>query len=270
MTEKQDDIKDQVRQRYGEQARQASELTLLSSLEAACCADGTIGTQMDKSLGACSNIYTQGNLVGIPLEAIASSAGCGNPTALAGLKTGERVLDLGSGGGLDCFLAARQVGTTGHVIGLDMTADMLALARKNASRLSISNVEFIEGFIENIPLPDSNVDVVISNCVVCLSPDKDAVASESFRVLTPGGRLHVSDIVALGPMPQELREDPQQWARCASGAEEEEEYLEHFISAGFVDIKINHDGDPQPQQNGMPDLVSVKIVAYKPLALGKK
>ena len=259
-----------MRQRYGERARQASQLTMLTSSEAICCADGTAETAMDKSLGAYSNLYIQGDLVGIPLEAIASSAGCGNPTALAGLKAGERVLDLGSGGGLDCFLAARQVGPTGHVIGLDMTSDMLALARKNARTLGISNVEFIEGFIENIPLPDSNVDVIISNCVVCLSPDKDAVARESFRVLTPGGRLHISDIVALGPMPQELREDLHQWARCASGAEEEEKYLEHFRSAGFVDIKINHDGDSQPQENGMPDLVSVKVEAYKPLALGKK
>ena len=264
MPNKQDDIKDQVQQRYGERARQASKLTLLAPSEAVCCADGTIETEMDKSLGAYSNIYIQGDLIGIPLEAIASSAGCGNPTALAGLKVGERVLDLGSGGGLDCFLAARQVGPTGHVIGLDMTADMLALARKNAKALGISNVEFIEGLIENIPLPDSNVDVVISNCVVNLSPDKDSVVRESFRVLIPGGRLHISDIVALGPMPQALREDPQQWARCASGAEEEEVYLEHFQSAGFADIEIKHDGGPRPQGDNMPDIVIVKVVAYKP------
>ena len=133
MTDKQDDIKDQVRQRYGERARQASKLTLLAPSEAVCCADGTIETEMDKSLGAYSSIYIQGDLIGIPSEAIASSAGCGNPTALAGLKAGERVLDLGSGGGLDCFLAARQVGPTGHVIGLDMTADMLALSKELSS-----------------------------------------------------------------------------------------------------------------------------------------
>ena len=162
------------------------------------------------------------------------------------------------------LLAARQVGSTGHIIGLDMTADMLALARKNANTLGISNVEFVEGFMENIPLPDNNVDVIISNCVVCLSPDKDAVASEAYRVLTPGGRLHISDIVALGPMPQELREDPQKWARCASGAEEEEAYLEHFRSAGFVDIGINHDCAPHPQEDNMPDILCVKVVAYKP------
>jgi SAM-dependent methyltransferase len=125
-------------------------------------------------------------------------------------------------------------------------------------------VEFIEGLIENIPLPDSNVDVVISNCVVNLSPDKDSVVRESFRVLVPGGRLHISDIVALGPMPQALREDPQQWARCVSGAEEEEVYLEHFQSAGFADIEIKHDGGPCPQGDNMPDIVIVKVVAYKP------
>jgi len=264
MTDKHDNIKDQVRQRYGERARQASQLAMLTSSEASCCADGTDETDMDKSLGAYSNIYIQGDLVGIPSEAIASSAGCGNPTALAGLKAGERVLDLGSGGGLDCFLAARQVGPTGHVIGLDMTSDMLSLARKNAKSLDISNVEFIEGFIENIPLPDNNVDVVISNCVVCLSPDKDAVATESFRVLTQGGRLHISDIVALGPIPQELREDPKEWARCTSGAEEKGAYLEHLQLAGFVDIEIKHDGNPHPQEGNMPDIVAVKVVAHKP------
>ena len=264
MTDKQDAIKDHVRQHYGERARHASKLTMLSASEAVRCADGTMETEMDKCCGAYSNIYIQEALVGIPSEAIASSAGCGNPTALADLKAGERVLDLGSGGGLDCFLATKQVGPTGHVIGLDMTSDMLALARKNAKTLGISNVEFIEGFIENIPLPNNNVDVIISNCVICLSPDKDAVSRESFRVLTPGGRLHISDIVALGPMPQRLREDPQQWARCASGAEEQELYLEHLQSAGFIDIEIRHDGDPQSQEGRMPDTVAVKVVAYKP------
>ena len=264
MTNKQDDIKAQVRQRYGERARQASTLTKLSASEAVSYSNGTIETEMNQSLGAYSDIYVQDDLTGIPSGAIASSAGCGNPTALASLKPGERVLDLGSGGGLDCFLAARKVGSAGRVIGLDMTADMLTLARKNAKTLSITNVEFKEGFIENIPLADSSVDVVISNCVTCLSPDKDAVARESFRVLTPGGRIHISDIVALGPMPVELREDPQQWAQCTSGAEEEEAYLAHLLLAGFIDIEIKHDGDPHPQEGNMPDCISVKVVAYKP------
>ena len=265
MSDDQAEIKEYVRQRYGERARQASQLTLISVEDAACCADGTCSTDMDDSLGAFSNLYVQGELEGLPVEAIAASAGCGNPTALAGLKTGERVLDLGSGGGIDCFLAARQVGSQGHVIGLDMTPDMLALARRNAKTLGVSNVKFIEGYIEDIPLPQASVDVVISNCVVCLSPDKEAVAREAFRVLAPGGRLHLSDIMALGPMPQELRDDPQKWASCVSGAEEQETYLERLCGAGFVDIAITEDGAPRSQEGGLPDVISVKVVAYKPL-----
>ena len=264
MNNKQKEITSQVRRHYGKRARQASKLTKLLPVEALRYSNGTIETEMDKSLGAYSNIYIEDDLLGIPSEAITSSAGCGNPTALAGLKAGERVLDLGSGGGLDSFLAARKVGITGHVIGLDMTTEMLVLARNSAQKLNISNVEFIEGFIEDIPLPDNSVDVVISNCVVCLSPDKDAVARESFRVLTPGGRLYISDIVALGPMPQELREDARQWAKYASGAEQAEEYLAHLQSAGFVEIKMKHDGSPQSQENNIPDIVAVRIVAYKP------
>ena len=264
MNNKQNEIKNQVKQHYGKRARQASKLTTLQPLEALRCADGTTKTDMDISLGASPNIYVCDDLLGVPSEAIASSAGCGNPIAFADLKMGERVLDLGSGGGLDCFLAARKVGPTGHVTGLDMTLDMLELARNNAEKLNIVNVEFLEGFIEAIPLPDRIVDVVISNCVICLSPDKDAVIRESFRVLTSRGRLHISDMVTLGPMPQELKEDSHQWARCASGAEEAEAYIAKLESAGFVEIKMKYDGDPQSQENNMPDLIAVKIVAYKP------
>ncbi|MDA0988290.1 MAG: arsenite methyltransferase [Chloroflexi bacterium] len=264
MTDDKAEIKEYVRQRYGERARQAALLPVLTVDEAVCCADGTCSTDMDDSLGAFSNLYVQSELDGLPVAAVAASAGCGNPTALAGLKAGERVLDLGSGGGIDCFLAARQVGPQGHVIGLDMTPDMLALARRNAETLGVSNVEFIEGYIENIPLPEASVDVVISNCVVCLSPDKEAVASESFRVLAPGGRLHLSDIMALGPMPQEMRDDPQKWASCVSGAEEQETYLARLVKAGFVDIDITQDGDHRSQEGGLPDVISVKVVAYKP------
>jgi SAM-dependent methyltransferase len=265
MSDDQAEIKEYVRERYGERARQVSQLTLISVEEAACCADGSSSTDMDDSLGAFPNLYIQSELQGLPVAAVAASAGCGNPTALAGLKAGERVLDLGSGGGIDCFLAARQVGSQGHVIGLDMTPDMLALARRNAETLGVSNVEFIEGYIEDIPVPDGSVDVVISNCVVCLSPDKDAVASESFRVLSPGGRLHLSDMMALGPMPQEMRDDPQKWASCVSGAEERETYLAHLTDAGFVDVAITEEGGPRSQEGGLPDVTSVKVVAYKPL-----
>ena len=263
MSGNQSEIKEYVRERYGERARQVSQLAIISVQDATCCADGTRSTDMDASLGAFSTLYQQGDLEGIPVEAIAASAGCGNPTALAGLKAGERVLDLGSGGGIDCFLAARQVGLEGHVVGLDMTSDMLALARRNADTLGISNVEFIEGEMENIPLPDASVDVVISNCVVCLSPDKEAVAREAFRVLVPGGRIHISDMMALGPMPKEHRENQHKWATCVSGAEERETYLDRLARAGFSDIDIAQEGEPRVQDEGLPDVASVKVIAYK-------
>jgi len=258
------DIKEYVRQRYGERARQVGLLSVVAIDESACCADGMRATGMDDSLGAFSNLYVQGELNGLPVAAVAASAGCGNPTALAELKVGERVLDLGSGGGIDCFLAARQVGPQGHVIGLDMTIDMLSLARRNAEALGVSNVEFIEGYIEYIPVSNASVDVVISNCVVCLSPDKNAVTSESFRVLSPGGRLHLSDMMALGHMPEEIRDDPQKWASCVSGAEERDVYLDRLTEAGFVNISITEEGKLRSQEDGLPDIISVKVVAYKP------
>ena len=257
-------IKQAVQDRYGERARNVSGLTLVSVEQAACCASGETPTGMDDSLGAFPNLYLNSELEGLPMEAVAASAGCGNPTALAGLQPGERVLDLGSGGGIDCFLAARQVGSDGHVIGVDMTPDMLALARRNAKTLGVTNVEFVEGYIEDIPLPDSSVDVVISNCVVCLSPNKDAVASEAYRVLSPGGRLHLSDMMSLGPMPQELRDDTRSWSSCVSGAEEREVYLGRLAGAGFVDVTIEEEGTPKSQGGNFPDVVSVKVVAHKP------
>jgi SAM-dependent methyltransferase len=146
-----------------------------------------------------------------------------------------------------------------------MTPDMLALARRNAATLGVTNVEFVEGFIEDIPLPESSVDVVISNCVVCLSPDKDAVVSEAYRVLSPGGRLHLSDMMSLGPMPQELRDDAQSWSSCVSGAEERDTYLGRLAGAGFVDVAIEQEGEPRSQGGEFPDVVSVKVVAHKPV-----
>lgn len=258
------DVHQNVKQSYGERARRVSDLRIVTTLEALCCADGSQETNMDRSIGAFSNLYLESEVNGLPMEAVAASAGCGNPTALAGLSTGEKVLDLGSGGGIDCFLAAKQVGPEGHVTGVDMTPDMLALARKNAERLNIKNVEFVEGYIEDIPVPSNSFDVVISNCVVCLSPNKDAVANETYRVLRSGGRLHISDMMALGPMPEEFKNDPKEWARCASGAEERDVYLTRLEQVGFIDIKLDQDGESRSQRPGMPDLVSIKVVAYKP------
>jgi SAM-dependent methyltransferase len=167
-----------------------------------------------------------------------ASAGCGNPIAIAELQPGEVVLDLGSGGGIDCFLAARQVGPEGRVIGLDMTPDMIKLARRNARKLGTQNVDFRFGEMEDMPLPDESVDVIISNCVINLSPDKDAVFGEAFRVLRPGGRLNVSDIVVNGELPQAIRTRLDAWAGCIAGALEESDYLGRIRAAGFERVEV--------------------------------
>jgi ubiquinone/menaquinone biosynthesis C-methylase UbiE len=166
------------------------------------------------------------------------SFGCGNPTAIAELSAGEVVLDLGSGGGIDCFLAAKQVGPSGRVIGLDMTPDMVRLARHNAKKVGAGNVEFRYGEIEDMPLPDGLVDVIISNCVINLSPDKDAVFAEAFRVLRPGGRLSVSDIVTRGELPPSVRDRLDAWAGCLAGALDESDYVEKIQRAGFADMQV--------------------------------
>ena len=261
MATNQEEIKKLVRERYGAKARGVIELTPVGNADSANCGDaGCCGPEdLDRAL----KLYSDGQITGLPTEAVAASAGCGNPTALAGLKPGERVLDLGSGGGIDCFLAAQQVGESGHVIGLDMTPDMLALARKNQANLGVTNVEFVQGEIERIPLPDANVNVVISNCVVCLSPDKDAVFSETFRVLTPGGRIHLSDMISLTPEGP-ARTDPEAWTACIAGAEHQAVYLARLRKAGFVDIETT-DENVRFEGEGIPlNVASVKVVAHKP------
>jgi arsenite methyltransferase len=260
MTTNQEEVKRLVRERYGERARRVIQLSPAPASDAGGSQSGCCGpADLDRAL----RLYSEGQITGLPTEAVAASAGCGNPTALAGLKQGERVLDLGSGGGIDCFLAAQQVGETGHVIGLDMTPDMLELARKNQAKLGLTNVEFIQGEMERIPLPDSHVDVIISNCVVCLSPDKDAVFREAFRVLSPGGRVHISDIMALTPEGP-TRTDPEAWASCVAGAEYREVYLERLQKAGFVDIETNEE-KVRFDDEGLPmNVASVKVVAHKP------
>jgi SAM-dependent methyltransferase len=177
-------------------------------------------------------------MAGIPANAIVASLGCGNPSSFAQLKPGETVLDLGSGGGVDVFLSAKKMGSGGKVYGLDMTDEMLTLARENQREAGVENVEFIKGEIENIPLPDGSLDVVISNCVLNLSADKSRVLREAFRVLKPGGRFAVSDVVLCGEIPSSLRSNPELWAGCLAGAMQDTEYRSELVAAGFVDVDI--------------------------------
>lgn len=222
------ELKDQIKAKYGEAARAAREG------KSACCADS--GSSCCDPIT--SNLYSAAEIEAVPRAAKAASLGCGNPTALAQLNSGETVLDLGSGGGIDVLLSARRVGPTGKAYGLDMTDEMVALARQNQRNAGIENVEFLKGEIENIPLPESSVDVVISNCVINLSADKDRVLGEVFRVLRPGGRFAVSDIVVRGPVPQEIRRSVELWIGCVAGALDESAYRAKLAAAGFEQIDI--------------------------------
>ena len=240
-------IKEAVRKTYGDIARRFVDepagssrasccgLAGEESAPASCC--GPTELVVDTS-GAVGSLYPGEELVGLPDTVTNASLGCGNPTAIAGLAPGEAVLDLGSGGGIDCFLAAKQVGPKGRVIGLDMTTDMIKLARKNAKKMGVANVDFRYGEMEEIPLPDESVDVIISNCVINLSPDKDAVFREAFRVLRPGGRMMVSDIVVDGKLPEPIRSRLDAWAGCIAGALDESVYLDKIRAAGLTDVEI--------------------------------
>jgi SAM-dependent methyltransferase len=223
-------IKEIVQQRYGEAARRAR------SGEAATCGCGTSACCDADPIT--SNLYDPAQAGSVPAEAVLASLGCGNPTALAELKPGEVVLDLGSGGGIDVLLSARRVGPAGKAYGLDMTDDMLALARENQAKSGLTNVEFLRGEIERIPLPDSSVDVIISNCVINLSADKDQVLAEAFRVLKPGGRFAVSDVVVRGDVPAAVRESMQLWVGCIAGALRDDDYAASLSAAGFQNIEI--------------------------------
>jgi SAM-dependent methyltransferase len=185
-----------------------------------------------------SNLYSDAETTGLPADAVAASLGCGNPTALLALEAGQTVLDLGSGGGIDVLLSAKRVGPTGKAYGLDMTDEMLALARENQRQAGATNVEFLKGTIEAIPLPDASVDVIISNCVINLSTDKDAVLREAFRVLKPGGRFAVSDVVVRGAVPDAVRKSMELWVGCIAGALLDSEYQAKLESAGFTDIQV--------------------------------
>lgn len=225
-----EDIKEVVKEKYGQAA-----LRVTSGGSSCCGADAACGTNVDPIT---SNLYNEAQKSGLPQEAVLASLGCGNPTALAALKEGETVLDLGSGGGIDVLLSAKRVGPTGKAYGLDMTDEMLNLARENQKRSGIENVEFLKGEIESIPLPDNSVDVVISNCVINLSANKDKVLQEAFRVLKPGGRFAVSDVVTRGEMPREIREKVLLWVGCIAGALEESDYRAKLTAAGFAEVEL--------------------------------
>jgi SAM-dependent methyltransferase len=220
-------IKEIVKGEYRQAVLQAS------SRSASCCGKSKAPPSCDPIT---SNLYGADETIGIPAEALAVSFGCGNPTALADLRAGDTVLDLGSGGGIDVLLSAKRVGPTGKVYGLDMTEEMLELAQENQRKAGVRNVEFLKGEIEQIPLPDGSVDVIISNCVINLSGEKERVLSEAFRVLRPGGRFAVSDIVVRGRVPAEIRKSMELWAGCVAGALEEAEYRMLLAQAGFEDI----------------------------------
>lgn len=224
-------VKEVIRQKYGQAA-------LGVESEAGSCCGDCASVLEASSDPITSNLYEAAQKDQVPDAAIKASLGCGNPTALAELKPGEVVLDLGSGGGIDVLLSARHVGPTGKAYGLDMTDEMLALAEENKRKSGLPNVEFLKGEIENIPLPDQSVDVVISNCVINLSSDKDRVLKEAFRVLKPGGRFAVSDVVVRGNVPAEIKKSMELWAGCVAGALSEKDYLEKLAKAGFVNVDI--------------------------------
>ncbi|MBZ0300204.1 MAG: arsenite methyltransferase [Anaerolineae bacterium] len=244
-------IHEVVRERYGK---------IASGQETSCCGSSDCGCKE-------VNLYETGLVDGLPAEVTNLSLGCGDPVSIASLKPGETVLDLGSGGGIDCFLAARQVGASGHVIGVDMTPEMLEKANANKTRLGMSQVEFRQGQIEALPVDDASVDVILSNCVINLAPDKRPVFQEAFRVLKPGGRISVSDIVTEGDFSEDLRADAAKWAECVTGAIDVETYTGMIREAGFIDIQVvdkSNAEDIVTVQTGMPRVFSARVTATKP------
>jgi len=225
------DIQRAVRDKYGAIATSVKESS--AAARVGCCGPAACGSDP-----ITSNLYSDAETSGLPADAVAASLGCGNPTALLALEPGQIVLDLGSGGGIDVLLSAKRVGPTGKAYGLDMTDEMLALARENQRKAGATNVEFLKGTIEAIPLPDNSVDVIISNCVINLSNDKDAVLREAFRVLKPGGRFAVSDVVVRGEVPSDIRRSMELWVGCIAGALEETEYATRLRTAGFADVEV--------------------------------
>lgn len=255
------DVYKAVRERYGSIARSSG-----SSQATSCCGPSTASSEC-----CSSNLYDASQIANLSVDVTGLSLGCGDPVTLASLKPGETVLDLGSGGGIDCFMAARAVGPTGAVIGVDMTPEMLEKARANAAKVSFetSNVEFRQGQIENLPVEDSSVDVIMSNCVINLSPDKASVFREAFRVLKPGGRISISDIVTVGDVFAMLPANLDSWAACVSGAIDVNQYVGLMREAGFADVevvdKVNA-GEVLGLPMGTPRILSARITARKPEA----
>lgn len=227
-----ENIREIVKEKYGEAAKR-----VVAGQRASCC-----GTSPSSAIPCCdpitSNLYGDGEAAVVPAAALEASLGCGNPTLLANLQPGETVLDLGSGGGIDVLLSARRVGPAGKAFGLDMTDEMLALAEENKRKSDLTNVEFLKGEIENIPLPENSIDVIVSNCVINLSGDKDRVLREAFRVLRPGGRLAISDVVVRGEVPPKIRRNIELWVGCVAGALSENEYRQKLQAARFESIEI--------------------------------
>jgi SAM-dependent methyltransferase len=249
-----DTIHEVVRERYGAIASGQSE---------SCCGPDCCGGSSQEV-----RLYDSALLEGLPVDVTGLSLGCGDPVSIASLRPGETVVDLGSGGGIDCFLAARQVGETGHVIGVDMTPAMLEKANANKAKMGVTNVEFRQGQIEALPVADNSVDIVMSNCVINLSPDKPAVFREVFRVLKPGGRVSISDIVTEGNFTPELRADAAKWAECVTGAIDVMEYTGIMQQAGFEHIQVVDKVNAEEiveRQPGMPRVYSARITASKPL-----
>ena len=255
-----ENIKSIVQEKYGEAAKRAA-----SGQASACC-----GSSPASAIEGCdpitANLYGENEAGSVPEAALRASLGCGNPTALAKLAPGEIVLDLGSGGGIDVLLSARRVGLTGKAYGLDMTDEMLTLAEENKQKSGLTNVEFLKGEIENIPLPDNSVDVIVSNCVINLSGDKDRVFREAFRVLKPGGRFAISDVVVRGEVPQQIRKSMELWVGCVAGALTDTEYQQKLAAAGFESIDIEptriYSIDPQIRDK----FISAFVRAQKPAA----
>jgi len=253
--EKNEAIKEHVKEHYSNvalRAREGGRSCCEAEYTSDCCGGSPRGDYA-QGIG-----YSMEDLGELPETVIGACAGCGNPTALASLKEGEVVLDLGSGGGIDVFLASKKIGPTGKAIGVDMTQDMIDLARKNADEMNLKNVEFRLGEIEDLPVEDESVDVIISNCVINLSPNKDKVFGEAYRVLKPGGRIIISDIVTGGELPPAVRNDPDAWAECIAGAIDEEEYLNKIEDAGFEDIHV------LSKKSFMDLIYSAEIEANKP------